>query len=493
MSQSLEDHGSEVGSLDSLDEYNHDINASSSFRAKEEHSKQMLRVLHSRLEALVKATDSTKTETRRHDQDALLGTQSSDTIGHLSQQQLATSDEKSVLDSATQGENPLNSLAYRNQHTPHTKAEKRLESLFAEETQASDYKQVLKRSKSSRVFSTDDLFDRERRRKKLKALQSAAEHMSTKFLSRAPSSVVFRVSQKVSISHDEFNPTLFLDMSLQMIHHQGTRQDIEKLALHETSKDLLMQTFWLCHVQFFQKMAFKEQTYLHNKMSTLYPEVIRVITQADTEHKRDILFRTYPLILAKATYLAFVYLFPGGAGQFQGSFQCVLSHSIFRLLTGVDIGKDSVDSLRQTLYHDQFEPQAKPVISAKTNQNSTDIDLPRKQQRMYVDAYRITPLLRKYIGGDIPVSNRTMLKRTLPSDHCQVGGVCTFRPVSVALKEEPCDQERKIIQLKSRIKKKALALNEIESLHTEQQELLNGTRKARNTFAGDLLIRRHRQ
>ena len=494
MSQAVEGHRPSVISVDGVDEqHNHDdVVSSSSFQEKEEHSKQMLRVLHRRLEALVQVAENTKNHVpQHHDQEMLL-----DVIGGLSQQQLTVSDDKSIIDTTAQGENPLNSLAYRNQHTPHTKAEKRIESLFTElreEIEASDNKQVLKRSKSSRKFSTHDLVDRERRRKKLKSLQSTAEIMSTKFLSRAPSSVVFRVNQKAPISKDEFNPALFLEMSLQMIHHQGTRKDIEKLTLHQTSKELLVQTFWLCHVQFFQKIAFREQTYLQNKISKLYPEVIRIITHAETQHKRDILFRIYPLILAKATYLAFVHLFPGGTGQFQGSFQCVLTHSIFRLMTGVEIGKDSVDWLRQRLYHDQLETQTNPVNTAKRSQNLNDIDLPRQQQRMHFDAYRITPLLRKYIGGDIPISNRTKLKRTLPSDHCQVGGVCTFRPVSVALEESTSDQESKMLQLKSRIKKKALALNEIESLHREQQKLLNGTRRDRSKFASDLLIRRHRQ
>jgi hypothetical protein len=457
-----------------------------SFADRDEHSRQMVRVLHRRLQALVEFAIESGFALPQNDRGV-----NDSNIGQICQR-VSTSTKSDIDDNREHDDDsPINTLAYRNPHTPHTTAEKRMESLFVEyqdEVEASNGQHVLERSRSSRKFSAFDLLDRERRRKKLKSMQAIAENNSTKNLSRAPNSVIYRVNGEFPIGEHELNPSLYLEMSLHMIQHPNTRRDMKDLTIHETSKELLVNAFWLCHVQFFQKISFKEQTYLLSKISTIYPKIIRVITQAQTQHKRDILFRTYPLVLAKAIYLAFVYLFPGGAGQFQGSFQRVLSHSIFRLMTGVDICKDSVDSLRQKLYHDQFE--VLPNKEQVTDHGAHDSDLPRQQQRVTFDAYKITPLLQRYIGGDIPTSNRIMLKRTLPSDHCQVGGVCTFRQTRVTLLEDAPDHESRVSALKDRIKKKALALKNIETLQNEQQRLLKSTRKARSEFVGDLLTRR---
>jgi hypothetical protein len=248
----------------------------------------------------------------------------------------------------------------------------------------------------------------------------------------------------------------------------------------------------LCHVQFFQKNAFREQTYLQNKIASSYPNVIRRITQAESQNKRDILFRTYPLVLAKSIYLAFTYLLPGGSGQFMGPFQRVLSHLIFCMFTGVAISKDSVDTLRQKLYHDQFDTPANTDSTKDMNHVVDDSYLPRQQQRIMFDAYKITPLLQKYIGGDIPTRHRTMLKRTLPSEQCQVGGVCTYRPTRiVSMGHNFPDDESRMLELRAMLKKRALAINNIDSLHKEQQNLLSSSRKARSEFVSGLLAGRH--
>jgi hypothetical protein len=481
------------------DELEQSNDTAKSYVDKEQHSQQMVRCLQGRLKALASvAVLSAKVNSSDKKPSDLLPRMES----QLGQDE-PDSDREPENDDVNDN-SAMNALAYRNPHTPHTEAERRMEGLFSEyqeeiEAASEAKKNQPKKSKSSRKTSPIDLVDRERRRKRLKSLQIIAENNSTKFLSRSSNSIVYRAKKKwpIPINENEMNPKLFLDISLQMIQHPGICKDIETLVLHPTSEDLLVHAFWYMHVQFFQKISFSEQTYLQTRISNLYPGIIAQITQAETEHKRDMLFRTYPLVIAKAIYLAFVYLCPGGGRMFQGAFQRVLSHSIFRLLTGVDICKDSVDFLRQKLYHDQFVqgPDSTNEMSQSLDEQA---DLPRQQQRITVDAYKITPLLQKYLtsggsfGGDTSKSpSRTMLKRTIPTDHCQVGGVCTYRPTMVPLSGKPQDDESRLQELKSSIKKKAVARKDMEGLHAEQQELLKGPRRARSEFVNNLLTRRH--
>ena len=214
-------------------------------------------------------------------------------------------------------------------------------------------------------------------------------------------------------------------------------------------------------------------------------------------------------VLAKGIYLGFIYLCPGNASLFQGRFQRVLSHSMFRLLTGVDVCASSVDYLCQKLYHDQNDTIAPSTGKDKKNSDSHGNgektstmeafpDLPRQQQRVTFDAYKISPLLEKYLGGEVPIQGRSILKRTVPVEQCRVGGVNTFRRVSPTLnitEQEEWDRraEVKMQSHKISMKEKNKFRRQFEALQMEQQKMMNSNRKVLLEYANDLLQKREHQ
>ena len=90
------------------------------------------------------------------------------------------------------------------------------------------------------------------------------------------------------------------------------------------------------------------------KISGIFPSFIELLSSLAPSNKQDLLLRHFPFLLSKAIHLGFQYLCPGNQSLFKGLFSCILNLSVFRLLTGVDICPQSVDSLRLKLYPDDI-------------------------------------------------------------------------------------------------------------------------------------------
>ena len=293
---------------------------------KEENTMQMVRVLQGRLKAMAKFAVIHQTIIGKKPYESELSTEindSNDERGRTERRIPKTVCRESniydendhdykIIEDNTNESYRISSLAYRNSRTPHTDAQSRIESIFQEyqdeivgstetEEKHLSFRQ-LKRAKSSRKLSVQGIFDRDIQRKRLQSLQSQLENNSTRYLARASNSLVFRVQngQKdhwpIPISESEMNPSLLIQLSLQMITHPRTRRDMERVALHEISQELFVHAFWLTHVQFFQKLSWREQKHLQHKISAIYPKILTVVTQSEQPSRRDSIFRTYPLV-----------------------------------------------------------------------------------------------------------------------------------------------------------------------------------------------------
>ena len=97
----------------------------------------------------------------------------------------------------------------------------------------------------------------------------------------------------------------------------------------------------------------KEQRYLLSRIAIIFPRLISLMTSLASNPKmNDFLHRCYPFIVSKAIYLGFRYLCPGNHNLFNGAFHRILHLFVFRLLTGVDIGSGTVETLYRQLYPD---------------------------------------------------------------------------------------------------------------------------------------------
>lgn len=508
---------------------------------KEENTMQMVRVLQGRVKALTNfirlkhQRESINIPTTTHvikptNERSEIGAKSSDTDENATKYdqyenkiQLQNfqcldyaeeSDDKFNEDS--EGSYIISSLAYRNPRTPHTDAERRIESLIQEyedESNPNEYVPTKRRSVSR--LRAHDIASRHKHRKLIiQSLLSRLESNSSQYLTRASNSITFHVKSEeeiiwpIPISDKEMNPTLLLHVSLQMITHAKTRRNMETLSLHGISQSIFVHSFWLTHVQYFQKLSWREQTYLKTKISQLYPQMIAVVTDSQPPSKRDLFFRTYPLVIAKAIYLALSYLCPGNT-LFKGQFERVLFHSIFRLLTSVDICASTVDFLRQSLYRDQEinarvnrEAESRTKRGSNKDDPNVDVDgftdLPRQQQRIAFDSYKISPLLERYLGGDARVhGSLSMMKRTVPTEQCAVGGVDTYRRVSTRFARDSDERDRRSEARKSvhkvAVSEKAKARQTIVALHKEQQNLFLGNRKSRREYVDSLLHKQEQE
>ncbi len=161
-----------------------------------------------------------------------------------------------------------------------------------------------------------------------------------------------------SMPLDEFkrNAELLMKLSCEKMCLDQGRGLMRTISTNPTSTDLFINMFGFIHCRFFQVHSSSEQNYLLKKLSKIFPSFIGLISAVPVVKHRDILFRHYPFVLAKGIYLGFQYLFPEKQSVFQGPFLRVLYVSLFRLLTGIDVSTEFVDTILTKLYPEDIKP-----------------------------------------------------------------------------------------------------------------------------------------
>ena len=195
------------------------------------------------------------------------------------------------------------------------------------------------------------------------------------------------------------------------------------------------------------------------KLALLFPRLVSSINTISSASKtKDLLFRSYPFVLSNTMFYGFIFLFPGNHNLFRGSFQQVLHLSVFRILTGVNIGFESVNDIRKRLYPDDGEEgldldkfknknqnqEDKYLTSHKSSTRSITFSgdtakdwkdpsnlLPRQQQVSY-DANMISPLLQQCMRGSSENNKhrkKHLVQRTEPVRLCRTGRSETYEIV----------------------------------------------------------------
>lgn len=157
---------------------------------------------------------------------------------------------------------------------------------------------------------------------------------------------------------DEFkrNAELLMKLSCEKMCLDHGRGLMKTISTNPTSIDLFINMFGFIHCRYFQVHSSSEQNYLLKKLSKIFPRFIGLISAVPAVNHRDVLFRHYPFVLAKGIYLGFQYLFPEKQSLFQGPFLRVLYVSLFRLLTGIDVSTEFVDTILMKLYPKDIKP-----------------------------------------------------------------------------------------------------------------------------------------
>ena len=154
------------------------------------------------------------------------------------------------------------------------------------------------------------------------------------------------------------------------------------------------------------------------KISGIFPSFIELLTSLAPPHQRDLLLRHFPFVLSKAIHVGFRYLCPGNQSLFKGPFMCILNLSVFRLLTGVDICPQSVDSLRLKLYPDDVIKDESGADEGHAGHEKRKIrPLPSDEALISNNSFRRVDSLKRKRAHTIPTSPKHSKEISLNESH----------------------------------------------------------------------------
>jgi hypothetical protein len=255
------------------------------------------------------------------------------------------------------------------------------------------------------------------------------------------------IDAKFSVSSPPYDVSdhNIMEYSCEFLKIPHGQQVFREYFLHPLSIKMLGNIFWFIQIKIFKPTLAAETLHLKRQTAASYVGLIDVC-----KNHKDFFFKYFPVAMGTSVCLAFHYLCPASRHMYTEAFKEFIYYAVYELLTGMDVCKITINSIRKACYpvregksvlpeveaQKQVAGKNKPANSYLPEINSAGGSskggIRLRQARSSFDPTKVNDLMLRYIGVDsTPKKASSVIKRTTPVPTCRVGGVNTFQRTHV--------------------------------------------------------------